>query len=53
MAGGQLDGFVLFHFPRLRGTGGTDARRSDRAASPSEIGCGKIRMLLSCASISR
>lgn len=49
----QQDGFVLFHFPRLRGTGGTDARRSDRAASPSEIGCGNIRMLLSCASISR
>ncbi len=40
MAGGRQAGFVLLHFPRLRGTGGTDARRSDRAASPSEIGRG-------------
>lgn len=53
MAGGRQAGFVLLHFPRLRGTGGTDARRSDRAASPSEIGRGNTRMLLSCASVSR
>ena len=49
---GKPDSFCS-HFPRLRGTGGTDARRSGRAASPSEIGRRNTRMLLSCASVSR